>query len=85
MREMTLDDLTRVIRATVGVDDSVDLNADIRDTQFTDLGYDSLALLEVVSRLEKEFPASVPEEKISDLRTPRELIDFVNAQLTAAA
>ncbi|SCL31458.1 act minimal PKS acyl carrier protein [Micromonospora pallida] len=85
MREMTLDDLTRVIRATVGVDDSVDLDADIRDTEFAELGYDSLAVLEVVSRLEKEFPASVPEEKISELRTPRELIDYVNSQLTAAA
>ncbi|MFI6823842.1 acyl carrier protein [Micromonospora sp. NPDC050187] len=84
MREMSLNDLTRVIRATVGVDDSVDLTADIHDTLFTDLGYDSLALLEVVNQLEKEFSASVPEEKISDLRTPRELIGFVNSQLSAA-
>lgn len=83
MREFTVDDLTRIMRATVGVDDSVDLDADILDTQFTDLGYDSLAVLEIANKIEKEFPVSIPDDAVGEMETPRHLVDYVNRQLTA--
>lgn len=80
----TEDDLRRVIRATVGVDDSVDLDGDILDLPFTDLGYDSLAVLEVANRIQKEFPVSVPDDAVGDLETPRHVINYVNEQLVVA-
>ena len=84
MPEFTQRDLTRLIRATVGVDESVDLEGDILDTPFVELGYDSLAVLEVTSRIEKEFPVSIPDEMVAELETPRQVIDYVNQQLAAA-
>ncbi|WP_026361527.1 acyl carrier protein [Amycolatopsis nigrescens] len=84
MAEFTTDDLRRIIRATVGVDDSVDLDGDILDVPFTDLGYDSLAVLEVANKIEKELAVSVPDGAVGDMETPRDTIDYVNRQLSTA-
>ena len=85
MSTFTADDLRRIIRTTVGTDESIDLDGDILDVAFTDLGYDSLAVLEVASRIEKELPVSIPDDAVADLLTPRHAVDFVNRQLAAAA
>ncbi|MDW4905905.1 phosphopantetheine-binding protein [Streptomyces sp. ADMS] len=84
MQDFTLDDLRRVMRAAVGVDDSVDLDSDIAATEFTDLGYDSLALLEIVGKIEKEYGTSVPEEAVADLTTPGRLAEYVSGRLNEA-
>ncbi len=84
MQDFTLDDLRRVMRASVGVDDSVDLESDISATAFTDLGYDSLALLEIVAKIEKEYGTSVPEEAVQDLTTPGMLAEYVRGRLSGA-
>ncbi|MEJ3750550.1 acyl carrier protein [Actinomycetes bacterium KLBMP 9797] len=83
MREFTQADLTRIMRDTVGVDDSVDLDADILDTAFTDLGYDSLAVLEVANTIVKEYGVSISDSAVGDMETPRHLVDHVNGQLAA--
>lgn len=85
MIEFTADDLRRIIRTTVGTDESVDLDGDILDVAFSDLGYDSLAVMEVTGRIGKELPVSVPDEVVGDLETPRAVIDYVNRQLGAPA
>ena len=41
MTVFTLDDLRRILRACAGEEDSVDLDADIHDATFGELGYDS--------------------------------------------
>ncbi|WP_214321477.1 acyl carrier protein [Nonomuraea sediminis] len=78
MPEFTTDDLRSVIRATVGVDDSVNLDGEIGDVPFRDLGYDSLAILEIANKIEKEYGVTVPDDMIVDLETPRQLIQYVN-------
>ncbi|MEU7721803.1 acyl carrier protein [Streptomyces tibetensis] len=79
MTELTLDDLKRVMRECAGEDESVDLDGDILDSPFEDLGYDSLALLETATRIERERGVSVPEEVLSGAKTPRLLLDAVNS------
>ncbi|MFD0346149.1 acyl carrier protein [Kitasatospora aburaviensis] len=37
---------------------------------FSDLGYDSLAVLETVSRIEREYGIRIPEDALSAVRTP---------------
>lgn len=81
MAEFTLDDLKQALRAAAGEDESVDLDGDILDTEFSDLGYDSLAILEAVSYIERGTGVRLPEERIGDLQTPRAFIGFVNAAL----
>ncbi|MBT2511512.1 acyl carrier protein [Streptomyces sp. ISL-98] len=79
MTDFTLDDLKRVMRECAGEDESVDLDGDILDSPFEDLGYDSLALLETATRIERERGVSVPEEMLSGAKTPRLLLDAVNS------
>lgn len=80
----TLPDLRRILLEAAGTDENVDLDGDITDLDFTDLGYESLALLETAGRIERTYGISLDEEALADARTPGLLIDLVNAHLPAA-
>lgn len=81
MGAFTLEDLRKALRAAAGEDESVDLDGDILQVEFGDLGYDSLAVLEAVSHIERGFGVKLPEEEVGDKHTPAEFIDFVNSAL----
>ncbi|HZR52016.1 MAG TPA: acyl carrier protein [Streptosporangiaceae bacterium] len=83
MAHLTLEDLKATLRAAAGEDDSIDLDGDILDTEFGELGYDSLAILETASLIGRRFGVQLPEDEVGELQTPRQLIDFVNATLSA--
>lgn len=85
MSQFTLTDLKRILLEGAGADESVDLDAEILDTEFEQLGYESLALLETSSRIEREYAITLDESVLADATTPRALIDLVNAHLAAAA
>jgi acyl carrier protein len=84
MREFTQDDLTRTMRAAAGEDESVDLDGEILDLSFEDLGYDSLAVMETASVVQREFALRIPEEDLSTIETPREFLALVNDRLKAS-
>ncbi|NYH77576.1 act minimal PKS acyl carrier protein [Actinopolyspora biskrensis] len=77
----TLDDFRRVLREGAGFDESVDLDGDIMDSTFEELGYESLALLETGSRIERDYGIRLDEDKMASVVNPRALIDMVNEQL----
>ncbi|MEU7580018.1 acyl carrier protein [Streptomyces sp. NPDC041068] len=81
----TVDDLKRILREGAGADEGVDLDGDILDAAFDELGYDSLALLETSGRIEREYGITLDESLLADAPTPSALIDAVNAHLVAAA
>ncbi|MEU1259425.1 acyl carrier protein [Streptomyces chartreusis] len=81
--EFTLPDLRRILLEAAGTDETVDLDGDIADLDFTDLGYESLALLETAGRIERTYDISLDEDALADANTPRALIDLVNAHLSA--
>ncbi|HKN55623.1 MAG TPA: acyl carrier protein [Amycolatopsis sp.] len=74
---LTIEDLKQVLRQC-GVDESVDLDADILDVEMAELGYDSLAVLEILARLQQRSGTVIPEDAVADLVTPRLLLDYVN-------
>ncbi|MET8810753.1 acyl carrier protein [Streptomyces sp. NPDC004549] len=82
--EFTLSDLRTILLEAAGTDENVDLDGDILDLDFQDLGYESLALLETAGRIERTYGISLDEEALADARTPRLLVDLVNAHLPAA-
>ncbi|MCM6771860.1 acyl carrier protein [Nocardia sp. CDC159] len=84
MTQMTLDDLTRILREAAGADEAVDLSGDILDTPFDDLGYDSIAMLETASRIQVAYKVVLSDDAFIGAETPRELIDLVNGLLTTA-
>jgi minimal PKS acyl carrier protein len=79
--QFTLDDLKTILRAGAG--ESVDLDGDILDTHFEQLGYDSLALLETGSRIERGYGIALDDAVLAQVDTPRALVSVVNAQLAA--
>ncbi|MFE9365653.1 phosphopantetheine-binding protein [Streptomyces sp. NPDC006978] len=82
--EFTLDDLRHILLEGAGADEGVDLEGDILDVQFEALGYESLALLETGSRIEREYAIVLDEDLLTDADTPRALITAVNEHLLAA-
>jgi act minimal PKS acyl carrier protein len=78
---MTIEDLHRVLAACAGDSNDTSWGEDILDVDLDNLGYDSLARIETAARIEKEYGAHIPDEHISELRTPRQIRDFVNGVL----
>jgi acyl carrier protein len=85
MRELTLDQLKDFLSKAIGEDESVDLTGDILDLPFTDLGFDSLAVIDTTSKVERHFGIKLPGEDASDAATPREFLTVVNRELQAAS
>jgi act minimal PKS acyl carrier protein len=79
--QFTLDDLKRILLESAGADESVDLDGDILDRRWDELGYESLALLETGSRIEREYGITFDETAVTEAETPRALLEIVNAQL----
>jgi len=78
-KEFTLEDLKRILLACAGADEKVDLNGNIIDTDFSDLGYESVALLETGRRIELELNIRLDEAAVALIRTPRALLGVVNS------
>jgi act minimal PKS acyl carrier protein len=85
MPAMTIDDLVRFLTESAGYEEALGTTADVTDAAFEDLGYDSLALLETAARIEQEFGITVPDGEMTELRTPRAVIDLVNSLLAEPA
>lgn len=77
-RDVTLEDLKRILREGAGTDENVNLDGEVLDTEFADLGYDSLALLETASRISREYAITLEDDVVIAARTPRDLIKVVN-------
>ncbi len=77
---ITLEVLTRMLREGAGTDESVELDGDVLDVEFTELGYDSLALLETAARLERDHGIVLDDDAATSAKTPRELLELVNAE-----
>ncbi|ACY98339.1 MULTISPECIES: acyl carrier protein [Thermomonospora] len=82
MAELTLERLKEMLRVSAGEDESIPLGDDIADTSFSELGYDSLALLETAALIKREYGVDVTDA-IADIETPAALLDLVNTGLAA--
>lgn len=78
---LTLEDLVAILRESAGEDEEVDLGGDIVDVPFTDLGYDSLALLETAGRVQRVHGIVLDDEALAVAETPRLFLDAVNQVL----
>ena len=82
MTQFSIDDLRRILREGAG--DSGTLDGDIADVPFTELGYDSLALLELSSRVEREYAVSITDDAALAMRTPGAAVAYISDRLTAS-
>ncbi|WP_067794032.1 acyl carrier protein [Actinomadura formosensis] len=84
MSAFTLEDLKAVMRSAAGEDESLNLDGDILGVDFAALGYDSLALMEAASRLQRDLGVELPEEEVADAATPAAFLTLVNDRLAEA-
>jgi len=84
MELFTVRDLDRIVRASAG-DDGPAIDESQLDVTFQHLGYDSLAMLETVSRISREFGAALADDVATEAATPRDMLAMVNEAIASAA
>lgn len=77
-KQMTIEDLTRILVECAGEAEGAPSGADFAETEFEELGYDSLALMETAARIKDEYGVDIPDDVVADLLTPRAFVDAVN-------
>ncbi|MBC8091376.1 MAG: acyl carrier protein [Pseudonocardia sp.] len=85
MSELTLDALREIMIEAAGDDEAVDLGQDIVDVPFTELGFDSLAMLETVTLVKRRTGVAIADDELDSVGTPRALLAKVNTTLASAA
>ena len=61
------------------------LDGDIADSGFDDLGYDSLALLELCNQVERRYGIQISDDAVLSMPTPAKAVAYINSLLTAKA
>jgi act minimal PKS acyl carrier protein len=84
LRQITLAELQDIMRECAGEDEFAQPLEQAADRSFDELGYDSLALMEAQSRIKRDYGVVLSEDEFAGIKTPRELIGFVNTRLKAA-
>jgi act minimal PKS acyl carrier protein len=78
-------DLLRILRQVAGSDEGIDLDGeDVSDVPLNELGYDSLAVLELAACTERVYAIRIPDSDLKNEMTPREVVAYVNARLAEA-
>lgn len=85
MKQFTIDDLKQTVDACLGSETATLLDGKVIDERFDELGYDSLAVYEFVTRLQDELSIAISDDDVDTLKTPRAVIDFVNGRLAEVA
>ncbi|MFF7734909.1 MULTISPECIES: phosphopantetheine-binding protein [Streptomycetaceae] len=85
MQPLDIKDLVVLLRTNAGDSDTYDLDGDVLDVPFSDLNYDSLALLQVTGAIERDNGVALDEEALEEAETPRQYLDVVNQVLADAS
>lgn len=85
MNRLELTDLKALLRECAGEEEGVDLDGDILDVPFSELGYDSLAVLQTTGRIERDFEVLLDEEAVDEAETPRAYLELINRALSERA
>jgi act minimal PKS acyl carrier protein len=86
MSAFTQADLVACIRRAAGEDEGLDLDGDIAEITFAEMGYDSVAMVEVALLVERELGISLPddEDRMGKSATPKMFVEVVNESLSAS-
>lgn len=82
---VTTDQLREVLQRVAGEDETIDLSGDITDRSFEDLGYDSLAVLELSNQIEIRYGITLLDSSVVDAVTVRDFLELVNTTLAEGA
>ena len=74
---MTHDELSREIFAVVRAVRVRDIEPTLDSRVVEDLGFDSMSVLELCAEVEERFDITVPLNDLSQIRTVRAMVDYV--------
>lgn len=77
MQQFTVDHLQEALCA-LGVDAAAALHGDVLDRTFAELGYDSLALLELCGYVQRTFGVPMPDDAPQHMPTPHHALRYIN-------
>ena len=75
---MTIDKIKKILADTLDVSED-ELSADTNIA--TDLGADSLDVVEILMSIEDEFDIEIPDSEIENIRTIGELVDYIETNM----
>ncbi|WP_040810697.1 acyl carrier protein [Nocardia concava] len=82
---VTVDELREVLQRVAGEDESIDLSGDLTGRSFEDLGYDSLAVLELSNQIEIRYGIKLLDSAVVDAVTVGDFLTLVNTTLSEGA
>lgn len=85
MQEFTIVELRQMLETSAGKVDGIDWeDTATLELTFDDIGYDSLALLELSALVQREYAIRIPDEAIAEMETPASAIAYVNDRFAKA-
>jgi act minimal PKS acyl carrier protein len=85
MQQFTADDLTMIMRSCAGLAESAGLSGPELNETYSDLGYDSLAVLEIQAQIQQQYGIRVGDEATDHMPTPAATVSYVNSLILAGA
>jgi len=75
--------LRQIMHVCAGPGEHPQLEGEFLDVPYTDLGFDSLAVLELATRIQQELGVPFPDATVAEMKTPRNVLDYVNQKMAA--
>jgi len=77
-------DLLVLFKTVAARIDKRDFATVTRDSVITELGVDSLSMMQIIGEMETELSVMIPDEDLIEIRTVGDLVNKVGARLPAA-
>jgi act minimal PKS acyl carrier protein len=84
-KELDRSELLEIIRECLGEADYEEIGENDFATEFTELGYDSLLVLEIATRIQDRYRIRIPDEAVEEMTSPEQMLTSVNARLAGVA
>jgi minimal PKS acyl carrier protein len=85
MADLTVEELFEALIESAGDSELGIAPVDTLDVPFTEIGYDSLALMETAARISQRTGIPVDDEELLVAETPRQMLDLFNRTMTPQA
>lgn len=84
MADVSPEAISAILREAAGDDDDMEVGADSFGRTFAELGFDSLALLEIASLVKRELGVELSDDDMHEVATPADLVAKIDAQRAPA-
>jgi len=83
MAGFTLTEFRKIVDQCYEGADSGTLDESALDTEFDDLGFDSIVVYEIAVRIQDDYGVAITDDELDGLTTPGAFITFVDSRVPA--